>query len=104
MNLTVISVETDKSYIDFIKPLCSSNVILKYWNNDELPLGSSQFDLSLVDGILPRLPQLEIALQHSKIVAIDDFAGSHKKNFLPYMKKFKRLDSGETFMAIFKIV
>lgn len=71
LNLDVLSLETDLHYMDFVRSLCSPKVIFKSWNNKYLCLQGS-FDLSLVDGILPRAPQIKYAVEFSKFIIVDD--------------------------------
>lgn len=106
MGLKVDSYETDKDYIEFMQSILPlGNVQYKWWNNeDELQLG--QYDLALIDGILPRLKQLELGITHAKIVALDDVAGIFKRLYRPIISRYERLDhytEAEVAIAIFKI-
>jgi len=70
--LSVVSYETDKDYMELVHSLCEPKVDFRLWDNLSADISGS-FDLALVDGILPRSLQIELALQHAVIVAIDDY-------------------------------
>jgi predicted O-methyltransferase YrrM len=99
LGLNLTSLETDKEYTNFVKSICPNKVKFIHWDGSTVPI-NTKFDLILIDGILPRLPQLLYAISNTNLIAIDDFAGSIKNSFLPYLKEFKRTNS-ETFMAIY---
>ena len=104
LGIKVWSYETDPEYLEFVKSFPTSNVDYFLWDNKTIPFTLGLFDMALVDGCLPRLPQLKVALDHAKIIAVDDFAGSLKNSLGPYLSKSRRLDSRDTIMAIFKII
>jgi glycosyltransferase involved in cell wall biosynthesis len=74
LKLNITSCETDLEYMERVKNLCSHRVNFINWNGRNVDL-NEDFDLALVDGALPRLPQALIARRHSKIVAIDNYGG-----------------------------
>ena len=96
MNLRIVSYETDSNYMEFTKSLCSPNVVFKLWDNKSV-LIDDFYCLALVDGILPRTYQLEIALKHAKFIAVDDFKDSPLYEPISY----ERIDSRSTVLAIF---
>lgn len=100
LGLNLTSLETDEAYLNFVKGLCPNKVNYILWDGKKVPL-KGYFDLILVDGALPRIPQLVYAVGHTDLIAVDDFAGSIEKSFLPYLIDFKRVNS-ETIMAIFR--
>lgn len=101
LGLKVLSLETNKNYMNFVQSLCQQGVDFVHWNGNGYKV-SENYDLALVDGDLPRLPQIKMALKSAKIIAIDDFVGGHKQRFSPYLKNYKRIDSESTFLAIFE--
>ena len=100
LGLKVTSYETDQKYIYFVDRYCSPNVELLLWDNSGDPV-TSQYDLSLVDGILPRTPQLKVAVKHSDIVAIDDFKGRLGPILMPELEDFERIGTREAKIAVF---
>lgn len=102
MGLKVDSFETDKDYMKSIQEMCSDRVSFTWWDNKVAHI-SKFYDLALVDGSLPRMMQLNYAIKHADIVAIDDFVGAIRTSMLPIVEKFPRLDTGMTFMAIFLV-
>ena len=99
--ISVDSYETDARYLASVMFLESHFVSLNLWDNEE-ELNLDDYDLSLVDGCLPRDHQLKLAIKYSKIIVIDDFVGSLRKRLSPQVEGLERLDSGDTFVAIFK--
>ena len=89
--------------MEFVKSFKFPNIKVGLWYNSSLSF-EDLYDLSLIDGILPRDTQFNIGMRHSRIIALDDFAGRIKSSFMPKLKEFERLDSGTTLMAIFKII
>ena len=100
LGLKVTSYDTEQRFIDFVKQHCSSNVELILWENEGDPV-TSQYDFSLVDGVLPRTPQLKVAVCHSNLIAIDDFRGKLTPILTPELKGFERIDSEKTKIAVF---
>ena len=100
LNLNILSLETDKSYIDFVSKLCTVKVRFKLWDNKSLNIQES-FDLSLVDGILPRVQQLKYAIKHSKFVAIDDYIANDEKEIDLLLSNFTRVDLSAAPLGIF---
>ena len=96
INLKVVSFETDPKYMEFVKSLCSPKVTFKLWDNKSATINDF-YDLALVDGVLPRTHQLEIALKHAKFIAIDDF----KDSLLRKLTNYERIDSRSTILAVF---
>lgn len=94
--------ETDEKFVQFMNNL-SGIAHVKLWNNDSLDLNGRKFDLALVDGINPRKPQLALALKHAKLVAVDDYIGGNIRRLETDMSPYKRVDSGKTITAIFKV-
>lgn len=102
MGLKVLSMETDDAYMRYVASYNLPNVTFQLHNNKEINI-EDHFDLALVDGILPREPQLKVALEHAKIVAIDDFGPKYRLPLLPLVANYKRLTPRANLMAIFKI-
>jgi hypothetical protein len=104
LGLKVFSLETDSEFLHFVRTLCPKARYF-HWDNITMPfpLPKVPYDLSLVDGIVPRLTQINLALANSRFIALDDFIGGNVKRFSPYIKDLKRLDSGTTPIAIFQI-
>jgi len=100
LGMKVFSFDTNIEYIKFVRSLCP-NVSFVLWDNVHLSL-NGHFDIALVDGALPRNTQLDLALNHADFIAIDDYAGGLKKAMAPKVSHLKRLNSDNTFMAIFK--
>ena len=100
LGLKVTSLETEQRFIDFVKQHCSPNVELNLWENEGDPV-TSQYDFSLVDGILPRNPQLKVAVCHSNLIAIDDFRGRSEPILTPELGGFERIDLKRIKMAVF---
>lgn len=101
LGMKVVSYETDHNFIDFVSKLSTDSTKFIFWdNNNAWPKG--KFDLSFVDGILPRTDQLRIALKHAPFIAIDDFQGRNRREFLPLLTNSKRIDDQSTTLAIFK--
>jgi len=96
LNLDILSLETNKFYMGKVHSLCSSRVRFKLWNNMSLDIQES-FDLSLVDGILPRLDQIEYAMKHSRFIVIDDYIAKSNKLLTGY----KRVDLSSAPLGIF---
>lgn len=101
LGLYIVTLETDYNFLEAVTSHCSSRVEPILWDNVYYK-SPNTYDLSLIDGILPREPQLSIALECSSILCIDDFAGRIKNSFEPKLSHLERIDSGETIMAIFK--
>lgn len=102
MGLDVLSLETDPSYIKFIREF-GLKAAIRHWDNITVP-DHRHYDLALVDGILPRTAQLTYSLSHADYVAVDDFIGGNVKRFGPYLDPHIRVDSKTTPIAIFKII
>jgi hypothetical protein len=100
LNLNILSFETDKVYMDFVSKLCTEKVRFKLWNNKLLNIQES-FDLSFVDGILPRTQQLKIAIKHSKFIAIDDYIANSEKQIDLLLSNFTRVDLSAAPLGIF---
>ncbi len=92
----VESYETDPEYIKKVFPLVQTGVMIMEWDNKYLNLGDDRFDMAFVDGILPRIPQIELAKEHSNIVVIDDYTRPIK-----IMKDWIRIDDGKRFIGVF---
>lgn len=103
MGLKVSSYETDADYLAYVMSYNLPNVIFHLHDNIDIDV-SGNFDLALVDGILPRTNQLKASLEHAKIVAIDDFGPKFKLPLLPDVAHFERLTPRTSLMAIFKII
>lgn len=84
----VLSLETDRAYLDHITPLMPASVELRQWNNREASI-DEHFDLALVDGDLPRIEQARLACEHATYVLIHDPRGCGR-GALAYTKE--RLD------------
>jgi hypothetical protein len=104
LGLTVQSFETDLDYMNKVKSLCSPRVKFKLWWNNTLSNDYGDFDLALVDGILPRNYQLEFSLDHAPIVAIDDYNGRIKGTLLDRLSQMERIDTQKTLLAIFQSI
>ena len=100
LNLNILSFETNKVYMDFVGKLCTEKVKFKLWDNKLLNIQES-FDLSLVDGILPRTQQLKYAIKHSKFVAIDDYIVNNEKQIDLLLSNFTRIDLSAAPLGIF---
>ena len=103
LGLRLFSLETDLKYMSFVRDLCANKVHFIYWDGTTVPM-KAPFDLCLVDGALPRLPQLLHALKKSSFIAVDDYVGAQKRQFEPHLANLERIDSGETILAVFKNV
>ena len=103
MGLDVLSLETDKRHLLFVKNLCPK-ATFRPWNNDGSLKPSRTFDLAFIDGILPRIPQLEVAKRCSNIIAIDDFVGKLQNQCLPLLDGYKKINPDGTMLAIFKTI
>jgi len=101
LKLKVTSYETDSLYIDFIQSLKKTSVNYVLWDNNYSTL-SGQFDLALVDGIIPREPQLKLAMSHAHYIAIDDYKGEMKNGLSHLTKTLIRIDKPITDLAIFE--
>lgn len=104
LGLNIHSYETDSDYMKFVSSICpkSFNVSFRHWNNNK-PTGlNPHYDLSLVDGILPRISQLALSIEHSNLIAVDDYAGRLKNLYSEHLTNLQRIDSAETLMAVFK--
>ena len=101
LGLHIVSYETSGKFISFVKPLCSPKVKFIKWNNRGLYI-TKRYDLALIDGILPRIPQLEAISGHSRFYAIDDFDRCIARESLPFIKPLKRVDNQSTILAIFE--
>ena len=88
--LSVVSYETNESYMEFVRDLCPIGVDFRLWDNKEATI-TNHFDLSLVDGILPRNIQLTLSIEHSTFIAIDDYE----------LSSYHRIDDKLSKMAIF---
>jgi len=99
----IVSYETDKDYIDKVKEYFSPppNVVINHWHNDGANI-DGKFGLALVDGALPRHQQLILAKKYAKFIAVDDFVGGEAKRLGSLVEGLERIDSGKTFVAIFK--
>ena len=103
MNMKVVSLETDEKYMNWVAGFCSDNISFYHWDNDKLPKGIPHtYDMALVDGCLPRRPQLDHAKIMTDLICIDDFAGSIRGQFTPVMAEWDRIDKLGTFMAVFR--
>jgi len=100
----IVSYETDKDYIDMVVKYFSppNNVDIRHWNNNGVANIPGKFDLALVDGALPRQPQLILAKRWARFIAIDDFIGAEERRLGPMVEGLERIDSRESFLAIFK--
>jgi hypothetical protein len=101
LQLKIHSYETNAEFIDFVKPHCSARVKFFHWNNKQTEI-TNRFDLALIDGILPREPQLAAALGHAHFYALDDCERSTKAKLIPFVSEFIRIDDHSTSMAIFE--
>ena len=99
LNLNILSFETNLNYIAFMANLCPKAIII-FWNNKSLALRGN-FDLALVDGILPRDLQLDISIKRASFIAIDDYTDDIKESLSPKLTNLKRIDKDTTPLAIF---
>lgn len=101
LGMKVTSYETDQEFLNFVSKLSTNSTQFIFWDNKNAwPKG--KFDLALVDGILPRFHQLRVSLKHAPFIAIDDFQGRNRREFLPLLTNSKRIDDQSTTLAIFK--
>ena len=100
MGLKVLSLETKPRYMKFVKSMCSPKVALRVWNNKNANI-KDHYDLSLVDGVLPRNDQLRLAVKHSNIIVVDDF---NEYLITEVPSRCKRIDPKTTTLAIFEKV
>ena len=100
LNLNILSIETNKPYMNLVSNLCSPKVRFKLWDNKSLDIQES-FDLSFVDGILPRLEQLKYAIKHSKFVTVDDYIANDEKQLDLLLSNFTRVDLFAAPLGIF---
>lgn len=100
LDLNILSIETNKSYIEFVSKLCTSKIRFKLWDNKSLNIQES-FDLSLVDGILPRTQQLKYAIKHSRFIVIDDYIANTEKEIDLLLSNFTRIDLFAAPLGIF---
>lgn len=101
MGCKVDSYETSLEHARMVNANCPGRPVT-LWDNENLVV-SKHYDLALVDGIQPRTKQMDIALFHADIVAVDDFRGRIESELIKKVMGCPRLDSQETLMAIFKI-
>ena len=99
LNLNILSFETNLNYIAFMANLCPKATII-FWNNKSLALRGN-FDLALVDGILPRDLQLDISIKRASFIAVDDYTDDIKDSLSPKLTNLKRIDKNTTPLAIF---
>ena len=106
--VSLVSFETDPKYMGMVKRMLkstpnladTSNVTFRYWRNSTIrEVGS--FDLAFVDGVLPRVIQLDFAKSCSPLIAIDDYGPRMKNLFKPQLEGYTRINSDSTLMAIF---
>jgi hypothetical protein len=100
--IRVDTYETDPFYLDFVKSLNPPNVLFHLHNNVNIDV-SGTYDMALVDGVLPRQPQLKAVLPLTRLIAIDDFGPLYKRELVPLLGNHTRLNPGAPLMAIFKI-
>lgn len=101
--ILVDTYETDPFYMEFVQALNAPNATFHLHNNVTIDV-QGQYDLALVDGILPRRPQLEAVLGHTNLIAIDDFGPLYRRELVPLLGNHTRLNPDSQLMAIFKIV
>lgn len=100
LGLNILSIETNYDYMNTVRSLCSFRVSFKFWNNRSVTINTS-YDLTLVDGALPRTQQVKKAIKYSKVIVIDDYEGdSDPLNHL--LSKYKCVDDQSTVLAIFE--
>jgi len=99
LRLSIDSYDSEKSYIDKVKALCSESVRFHLWNNRDLEV-TNKYDLAFVDGGLPRVKQGEIAFSCSDLVAVDDINACSRSVKIP--KDFERIDGGDRGLVIFR--
>jgi hypothetical protein len=101
LGISVVSYETNAEYIEFVRQLCSPKVTFIHSPNKKVDI-SSNFDMALIDGILPRAPQLKSAINHARFYFLDDFERSIKANLSPLINGMSRIDNQSTTLAIFE--
>jgi hypothetical protein len=99
LELLVDSYETSAEYLDEIRSLCSRRIRIQPWDNVNLKI-LSHYDLALVDGIMPRANQANLAFNHAKLVAIDDFECKSSRG-VKIPNNVVRIDDKLTKLAIF---
>lgn len=100
LGIEVTSYETDLKFLRFVSTLCSIEVKFIYWDNLFLH-NPKHYDISLVDGALPRDMQLIYALALSDYIAIDDYRKDEKAAFGPLLVNYTRINDESTPLAIF---
>jgi len=100
LNLDILSLETNEFYMSRVQSLCSSEVRFKLWDNKTLDIQES-FDLSLVDGILPRDYQLECAVKLSKFISVDDYILNADERMDSLLLNYERVDIKVASLGLF---
>lgn len=98
----ITSYETDSVYQNFVRAFSPKNTTFIISDNYNFKV-SSTYDLAFIDGIDPRLPQLEQATKCSNYVAIDDLGKTYKKRFSSILDSLTRLNSEGQMLGIFKV-
>jgi len=102
--LSLVSCETDEKYMEFVRTLAAPTVDFRLWDNLVSPLRHDErFDIGLVDGILPRNKQAELAIKHCRFVVLDDSVRDIKRSLWALFTPYKRVDLETTIVSIFKI-
>lgn len=103
--LRVTCYETDAAYMEIVRDVAPKSVVFRVWNNRDYLLDPDEkFDIGLVDGILPRNRQAEIAIATCKFVALDDSVRDIKRSLWALLSPYPRVDLETTIISIFKIV
>ena len=100
LNLDILSLDTNKFYMSRVCSLCSPKVRFKLWDNKTLVL-QEFFDLSLVDGILPRDYQLECAVKLSKFISVDDYILNVDDRMDSLLSNHERVDIKSAPLGLF---
>ena len=98
--ITVLSLETDPKYMALVRQMCSPNVTFRYWKN-AIIRNYGHFDLSFVDGILPRTIQTQFAMSCTDLIAIDDMGPRMTALLTPLLGEFTRINTTDNLLAIY---
>lgn len=94
----VTSLETNASFMSFVAQRAPEATFLQ-WDNQHLP-DLPQFDLALVDGILPRKPQALGALHHARLIAVHD-PGASGRDAIQQLYHLEVIPQVSPYMRVF---
>ena len=108
LGVSVISLETNADYLRWVKSRSRGDAKFVLWDNENFPLALQPFDMTFVDGDVPRRSQAQTAKQCSSLVCMDDWGrglrqrGWSTQGCEDLFTDWERVDNCSTILAVFE--